>query len=150
MLACSWRGSGLVLANFKRLQVGLIGGLIGGVVGGLLYDPVKQMWGENLSRLIGIVAIGLVAGVASGVIENVVKTGWVKVVAGMIAGKQFVLYRNPTYIGSSPQSHIYLFKDPKVGRRHAAIHIIPGGYEIEDLPSAQKPWSTASQSHAKS
>ena len=35
-------------------------------------------------------------------IENVIKSGWFKVEEGVIAGKQFVLYRNPTYIGSSP------------------------------------------------
>ncbi len=52
----------------------------------------------------------------------------------MIAGKQFVLYRNPTYIGSAPNCHVYLFRDPAVGRRHAAIHVVPGGFDLEDLP----------------
>ena len=65
---------------------------------------------------------------------NAAKSGWLKVTAGLIAGKQFVLYRNPTFIGSSPDNQIYLFKDGQVGRRHAAIHIIRGGFEIEDLP----------------
>ena len=32
---------------------------------------------------------------------------------GLIAGKQFVLYRDPTYIGSAPNCHVYLFKDPQ-------------------------------------
>ena len=54
--------------------------------------------------------------------------------AGPIAGKQFILYRNPTFIGSGPDCQIYLFKDDKVGRRHAAIHLVPGGFELEDLP----------------
>jgi pSer/pThr/pTyr-binding forkhead associated (FHA) protein len=43
-----------------------------------------------------------------------------------------VLYRNPTIIGSSPQCEIYLFKDPQVGPRHAAIHV-GRGFEIEAL-----------------
>ena len=38
---------------------------------------------------------------ATGLIENAAKTGWLKVVAGFIAGKQFILYRATTYIGSS-------------------------------------------------
>jgi len=76
--------------------------------------------------------------VATGLIENVIKSGWFKVTQGIIAGKQFVLYRNPTYVGSSPLCHIYLFKDAAVGRRHAAIHIIGGTYEIEDLPLGAK------------
>ncbi|HEX3355364.1 MAG TPA: FHA domain-containing protein [Tepidisphaeraceae bacterium] len=137
-------GPGVLLRNLKKLSIGLIAGLIGGIVGGLLFEPMKTFAerfvdnGEILSRLIGLLAIGIVAGVGTGLIENAVKSGWFKVTEGLIAGKQFVLYRNPTYIGSSPQCHIYLFKDPKVGRRHAAVHVQPGGFEIEDLPLGSK------------
>jgi len=79
------------------------------------YDFVNRFVtnGELLSRLVGTLAIGIVAGVATGLLENVVKSGWLKVIDGLIAGKQFVLYRNPTYIGASPHCHIYLFKDPR-------------------------------------
>ena len=75
------------------------------------------------------------AGVGTGLIENVAKSGWLRVVGGLIAGKQFIIYKNPTYLGSSPQCEIYLFKDPQVGPRHAAIHTVAGGYELEDLQS---------------
>jgi predicted component of type VI protein secretion system len=67
-------------------------------------------------------------------IENAAKGGWLKVTAGLITGKQFILYRNPTFIGSGPECPIYLFRDPKVGKRHAAVHIVLGGFEIENLP----------------
>lgn len=126
---------GLVMRNAKKLLIGAIGGVVGGVVGGLLFDPVGSLFeSDTLSRLIGLCAIGTVAGLASGLIENAAKSGWLKVTAGLIAGKQFILYRNPTFIGSSPDNQIYLFKDQNVGRRHAAIHIVQGGYELEDLP----------------
>lgn len=138
-------GPGLLLRNGKRMLIGMGGGLIGGIIGGLLFVPIASFAnsdrisefvsnGELMSRLVGLVAIGLIAGLATGFIENVAKNGWMKVQEGLIAGKQFVLYRNPTYIGSSPACHIYLFKDLQVGRRHAAVHIVPGGFEIEDLP----------------
>jgi hypothetical protein len=128
-------GPGLVLQNFKRLGVGLVGGGIGGIAGGLLFDPIQSATGnEQISRLVAIVVIGLVAGLATGLIEEAAKNGWLKVTAGLIAGKQFVLYRNPTYLGSSLQCNVYLFNDPQVGKRHAAVHIVPGGFEIEDLP----------------
>jgi hypothetical protein len=117
---------GLLMRNFKKLIIGAAGGILGGVVG--VTDS------QDMSRLIGLCAIGLVAGAASGMIENAAKSGWLKVTQGLIAGKQFILYRNPTYIGSSPDNQIYLFKDPQVGRRHAAVHIVQGGFEIEDLP----------------
>jgi hypothetical protein len=130
---------GVVLRNAKKLWTGMAGGLAGGIVGGLLFEPLARATGDaHVSRLLAIVVIGAVAGIAAGLIENAAKSGWFKVTGGFIAGKQFVLYRNPTYIGSSPQSHIYLFKDPQVGRRHAAVHVVPGGFEIEDLPLGGK------------
>jgi hypothetical protein len=109
--------------------------LIGGLIGGAIYDPLALFTQRpELSRLIALCAIGLVAGVSTGLIENAAKSGWVRVISGLIAGKQFILYRNPTFIGSGPDCQIYLFKDDKVGRRHAAIHLVPGGFELEDLP----------------
>ena len=55
--------------------------------------------------------------------------------AGPLKGKQFIIYRNPTLIGSSPRCDIYLFKDPVVEEAHAAIHQIRDGYELEDKGS---------------
>jgi hypothetical protein len=126
---------GVLMRSGKKLAVGMVGGVIGGVIGGLLFAPVAQ-WTASpvLSRLIATVTIGLVAGLATGLIENAAKTGWLKVIQGFIAGKQFILYRATTYIGSSPDCHVYLFKDPAIGRRHAAVHIVPGGFDLEDLP----------------
>lgn len=128
-------GSGLVMRNARKVSIGLVGGLLGGVIGGVLFDPVRSLTHDaQISRLIALIAIGVVAGLCTGWIEDAAKSGWLKVTSGIIAGKQFILYRNPTYIGSSPDCQIYLFKDPKVGKRHAAIHLAPAGIEIEDLP----------------
>lgn len=128
-------GTGLVMRSPKKFLIGLAGGLVGGLIGGAIYDPLTLFTQQpELSRLIALAAIGLVAGLSTGLIENAAKTGWVRVITGLIAGKQFILYRNPTFIGSGPDCQIYLFKDDKVGRRHAAIHLVPGGFELEDLP----------------
>ena len=88
------------------------------------------------ARLAALAAIGGLTGVATGLIEQAAKRGWLHVTAGLIAGKQFILYRNPTFIGSSPRCEVYLFKDPDVSPQHAALHRIPGGFELEDLGSA--------------
>jgi hypothetical protein len=129
-------GPGVVMRNVKKLLIGMLGGLVGGLVGGALFDPIAAATGGNahLGRLVALVAIGTVAGALTGLIENAAKSGWLKVTAGLIAGKQFILYRNPTLIGAGPECQIYLFRDPQVGRRHAAIHIVPGGFELENLP----------------
>jgi hypothetical protein len=124
-------GPGLVMRNAKKLIIGLFGGLVGGLAGGALFDLGSNV---HLSRLIALLAIGVLAGACTGLIENAAKSGWLKVTAGLIAGKQFILYRNPTFIGSAPECQIYLFRDARVGRRHAAVHIVPGGFELENLP----------------
>lgn len=143
--ACAWgvlglflaAGPGLLMGNLKKIGIGLAGGLIGGAAGGALFDPVSSVAGPHISRLVALCAIGLLTGAGTGLIENAAKTGWLKVTGGLIAGKQFILYRNPTYIGSGPECQIYLFRDPNVGRRHAALHMVPGGIELEDLPLGQ-------------
>jgi hypothetical protein len=127
-------GPGVLLRNPRKLLIGAAGGLIGGMLGGMLFDPIGYLVSAQASRLIALMAIGGLAGVATGLIEDVAKTGWIRVTRGFIAGKQFILYRNPTYIGSAPDSQIYLFRDPQVGRRHAALHLVAGGVDLEDLP----------------
>jgi hypothetical protein len=128
-------GTGLVMRSPRKFAIALAGGLLGGLIGGASYDALAVASGNrHLALLLALCAIGVVAGAATGLMENAAKTGWVRVIAGLIAGKQFILYRNPTFIGSGPDCQIYLFKDDKVGRRHAAIHIVPGGFELEDLP----------------
>lgn len=123
-----------VLLGFKRMSIGVAGGLVGGLIGGALFVPLAESFSEHVSRFAGIATIGLVAGAASGLIESAVKNGWLKVAAGLIAGKQFVIYRNPTYIGAHPSCHIYLWKDTQVGKRHAALHIAGNSVELENLP----------------
>jgi hypothetical protein len=130
---------GVVMRNWRKLCLGLIGGLVGGIIGGALFDPIAKYSDSGmLSRLIAIVSIGVITGIGTALVENVAKQGWLKVIQGLIAGKQFIIYRNPTFIGSSPHCEIYLFKDFKVGPRHAALHILPGGYDIEDLGTGSK------------
>lgn len=124
----------VVMKSRKKLIIGLIGGALGGFLGGLLFDPVDILLNSAaLSRLLAFIAIGFLAGMSTGLIESAVKTGWLKVTGGVITGKQFIIYRNPTFLGSSPACEIYLFKDPLVSDHHAAIHATRHGYELEDL-----------------
>jgi hypothetical protein len=105
------------------------------VIGGVLFSLVDGLAGSKTgARAAAYGSIGCLAGLSTGLIENAAKTGWLKVLQGLIAGKQFILYRATTFIGGAPDCHVYLFKDPQVGRRHAAVHIVPGGFDIENLP----------------
>ena len=110
-------------------------------MGGFLFDPIGIVLGQVgeglLSRLIGLVILGAAVGAMIGLVEELLKDAWLRVEQGFLAGKQFVIYKTPTIIGSSPKCQIYLFKDVAVEPRHAAIHIVGNYYEIEDLQSPQ-------------
>jgi hypothetical protein len=131
-------GQGIALRERKVLLNGLLGAVLGGLIGGLLFDPIAMVFtgadGQaNISRGVGFTFIGIMVGLLVGVVEQWTKTAWLLMQAGPLAGKQFVLHRNPTVLGSSPKADIYLFKDEAIEPRHALIHNRGGRYEIEDL-----------------
>lgn len=128
---------GIVMRNWKKFLLGLAGGAIGGLIGGILFDPICELTGSDIpARFVNIVGLGVGAAVATALLEEVAKQGWLKVATGVITGKQFILYRNPTVIGSSPKTEIYLFKDPTVSPKHAAINGIGGEFLLTALNGA--------------
>jgi hypothetical protein len=134
-------GQGIALREPKVVVNGLLGGVLGGLLGGMLFDPISIAFpptnGEAwLSRGIGFTIIGLFVGLFVGIVEQWTKSAWLLMRAGPLAGKQFVLFRSPTVLGSSPKADIYLFKDEAIEPRHALIHDRGGRFEIEDLNSA--------------
>ena len=123
----------------KKLMInGVIGGMIGGFLGGFFFDPVSKIANffasteGGLSRGIGFSILGLMIGAFVGLVENIAKDVWVTMKSGPLRGKQFVIYHNPTLIGSSPRSDIYIFKDPNVMPTHAKIQKKGSKYEIID------------------
>ena len=144
--AIAWAPMGLAVGlapaiamRSKKLAFnGIVGGLMGAFVGGLLFNPLESVFKAQdgdcwLSRGIGFTLIGLGAGAMIGLVENLSKTAWLHVQAGALAGKQFILYKSPTVLGSSPKCEIYLFKDAAIEPKHAAIHAYGSRHEIEDL-----------------
>jgi hypothetical protein len=134
-------GQGIALREKKVFLNGLLGGVLGGLLGGLLFDPISLAFagpGGNagVSRAVGFTTIGLMVGLFVGIVEQWTKTAWLLMKAGPLAGKQFILFRNPTVLGSSPKADVYLFKDEAIEPRHAQIHDRGGRFEIEDLDSA--------------
>lgn len=123
------------IANFSKKMTfnGMIGGMIGGFIGGFLFDPIAFSTGNTsaaLSRIVGMGVLSVAIGVFVGLVENMAKDVWVVMKSGPLRGKQFVIYQNPTLIGSSPKSDIYIFKDPNVMPTHAKIQRKGSKYEI--------------------
>lgn len=131
-------GQGIALRSKRMLLNGLLGGMIGALVGGMLFDPIDRLLhggtvgaGAEASRAVGFLVIGLGAGLMIGVVELLARDAWLKMLAGPLAGKEFMLFKNPTTIGSSPKADIYLFKDSEVEPTHALIHVLGEDYELE-------------------
>jgi hypothetical protein len=142
---CIGVAQGLAAKSKKVTANGVVGGLVGGLLGGLLFDPVDRLvmgedWlsperrqGAEISRCVGISIVGLLVGFFLGLVENLAKDAWLYMKAGPLRGKQFILYHDPTIIGSSPKSHVYLFKDPAVEPRHATISLYGNRHQVKDL-----------------
>jgi len=115
---------GIVGQSGKKAKYGIIGGLLGAGVGGLIFDPIAMATkGGAPSRAVGFALFGAATGIAMGLVESALKDRWLYVTAGPLAGKQFILYKSLTTIGSQQQCDIYLFKDPNILPQHAAIAI---------------------------
>lgn len=131
-------GQGIALREKKVMINGLVGGVLGGLLGGLLFDPISLVFvtadGQAaLSRALGFVTIGCLVGLFVGLVEGWTKTAWLLMQKGPLAGKQFILFKDTTLLGSVPKADIYLFKDDAIEPRHAIIYNRGGAFEIEDI-----------------
>ncbi|HYT20943.1 MAG TPA: FHA domain-containing protein [Candidatus Polarisedimenticolia bacterium] len=128
---------GLVGQSMKKAKYGIIGGLIGAGIGGTVFDPISMgMRGASLSRAVGFALFGAATGIAMGCVESALKDRWLYVTSGPLAGKQFILYKSLTTIGSDQKSDIYLFKDPNILGQHAAIAITGSRVQFKALGAA--------------
>jgi len=130
-------GQGIALGERKVILNGLVGAVLGGLVGGLLFDPLDFLLrtadGQaTYSRAVGFAAIGCFVGLFVGLVEGWTKTAWLMMQKGPLAGKQFILFKDTTVLGSSPKADVYLFKDDAIEPRHALIINRGGRFEIED------------------
>jgi hypothetical protein len=115
---------GIIGQSAKKGYYGVIGGVIGAGLGGMVFDPIAIFTkGGAPSRAVGFALVGVATGVGMGLVESALKDRWFYVMAGPLAGKQFILYKSLTTIGSRQQSDIYLFKDPNILPEHAVIQI---------------------------
>jgi len=125
---------GIAGQSVKKSLYGVIGGVVGAAIGGLAFDPISNFIrvagftrvGGAPSRCIGLMIMGACTGIAIGLVESALKDRWLYVSGGPLAGKQFILYKPQTRIGSDQSNDIYLFKDPAVQPQHAVIELQGG------------------------
>ena len=115
---------GIVGQSGKKCLFGIAGGVLGAGLGGVIFDPIAiAVGGAGASRAVGMALFGLATGISIGLVEGALKDRWIYVSAGPLAGKQFILYKPLTTIGSDQSCDIYLFKDPGVRPQHAVIEL---------------------------
>ncbi|HLG16304.1 MAG TPA: FHA domain-containing protein [Blastocatellia bacterium] len=130
-------GQGIALRSKRLLIYGLLGGVIGGLIGGLMFDPIHFILvgtdapSAHWSRLVGLAAVGSSVGAMIGVVELLVRDAWLRMTAGPLAGKEFLIFKDVMNIGSSPRSDIFLFNDPQVADLHATLRSVGDECEIE-------------------
>jgi len=122
-------GPGVTLMAPKKVVNGLIGGLAGGFIGGLLFDPIGEVFhvlggaGGTPSRFVGTIVLGMCTGVGIGIAEEVRKEAWLTVLSGHLAGKQFIIYKDLTWLGSAPTMDIPFMKEPDITPKHCSLHM---------------------------
>jgi hypothetical protein len=115
---------GILGQSSKKALYGALGGVMGAGIGGVLFDPIAMAFhGGGASRAVGFGLVGMAAGAGMGLVESALKDRWLYVTAGPLAGKQFILYKSATVLGSAQQCDIYLFKDANILPQHAVVEI---------------------------
>lgn len=119
---------GIIGRSGKKIGYGALGGAIGAALGGMIFDPIsfgvaKYLHHESgsVSRAVGFTILGAATGIAMGLVESALKDRWLYVTAGPLAGKQFILYKPVTVMGSAQSCDIYLFKDLEILPAHATL-----------------------------
>jgi hypothetical protein len=122
---------GIIGQSSKKATYGVIGGVIGAGIGGMIFDPISLLThGGAASRAVGFSLVGLATGVGMGLVESALKDRWLYVTAGPLAGKQFILYKPRTTVGSNQACDIYLFKDPNILPDHATLELAGSRVQI--------------------
>src|SRR4051812_20053546 len=96
---------GIVGQSTKKGTYGVLGGAIGAGLGGVVFDPISMATHVgSVSRAVGFGLLGMATGIGMGLVESALKDRWLYVVAGPLAGKQFILYKSETSIGSRQEA----------------------------------------------
>lgn len=108
--------------SMRRTVNGAIGGAIGGFVGGFVFDFITISETNGIpNRIIGLTITGTIIGASIALVELARREHWIEIVSGGMAGKQFILHRDESTIGSAPTCDVTLIKDPALLPTHAVL-----------------------------
>jgi len=118
----------------KKIAVGVLGGFLGGMVGGFALEYSRLLLpGFALFRLLGLVILGLAIGLFYGLIEQGLSFGVLRILAGELKGKEFLLTERRVRIGRSLRNEIALPAYEDLGEVQADIRMRKGEPVIKNL-----------------
>lgn len=118
-------GLGMGLPGGQKKAVnGVIGGTLGGAVGGFLFEQLASnaTFDSGFTiRLVGLIATGAGIGLGVGIVDRLRRDAWLRFTGGPMAGKEFILFKDVTSVGSDYRCDIVLAKDETVLPRHLSL-----------------------------
>jgi hypothetical protein len=127
-------GEGVRARSPKKIAVGVLGGFLGGILGGFALEYCRLLLpGFALFRLVGLVLLGLAIGFFYGLIEQGMAFGVLRILAGELKGKEFLLTERRVRIGRSPRNEIALPAYEDLADLQADIRVRKGEPVITNL-----------------
>ncbi|OHD75242.1 MAG: hypothetical protein A2V99_11885 [Spirochaetes bacterium RBG_16_67_19] len=126
-------GEGVRAASLKKAAVGALGGLIGGLAGGFALEYAALLFPKlAYPRLLGFLILGLAIGVFYGLVERGLSYGVLRLLAGPLKGKEFLLNQRRMNIGQARSNQIAL-PGYRMADRQAQIRIRRGEVSLANL-----------------
>ncbi len=127
-------GEGVRARSPKKIAVGVLGGFLGGILGGFALEYCRLLLpGFAFFRLVGLVLLGLAIGFFYGLIEQGMSFGVLRILAGELKGKEFLLTERRVRIGRSPRNEIALPAYEDLADLQADIRVRKGEPVITNL-----------------
>ena len=126
--------------SFRKIRNGIIGGALGGFLGGLLFTPLSYFIGNISGRAIAFVLLGLFVGVLVGLVQVLLKEAWLTVEGGFRTGRQLILSRDETTMGTSEKAGLIFIAYGAKGVEPIHVRIVKqsdGRYVVQDNASRE-------------
>jgi hypothetical protein len=126
-------GEGVRAASLKKAAVGALGGLVGGLAGGFALEYATLVLPKlAYPRLLGFLILGLAIGVFYGLVERGLSHGVLRLLAGPLKGKEFLLNQRRLNIGRARSNQIAL-PGYAMADRQARIRVRRGEVSLVNL-----------------